>query len=113
MPLNADRNRCAFRIWLLPVVAARGICRPASGDRLHFVDPNRFARPMPTTRRTPVRGQPSYLRSLRTLFASGVTFFGRELGLVDRPFRAMNRVRVQELHRHAPAPRAEQDLLKH
>src|SRR5690348_2593894 len=33
--------------------------------------------------------------------------------LVDRPLRAMGRVRVQELHGHAPIPRAAEHLLEY
>ena len=37
----------------------------------------------------------------------------RRVRFVDRPLRAMDRVRVQELHRHAPALRAAEHLLEH
>ena len=33
--------------------------------------------------------------------------------MIDRPLRAMGRVRVQELHRQAPAPHAAEHLLEH
>src|SRR5262249_5658400 len=60
---------------LIPVAAARGICRPASGDRPRLLDPSRFAgrRRLPTGHRS--RARPSYLWLLRTLFVSGVTFW--------------------------------------
>jgi hypothetical protein len=45
--------------------------------------------------------------SRRTLFSC------RRVRFVDRPLRAMDRVRVQELHRHAPTPRAAEHLLEH
>ena len=66
--------RAAALAGQMPGVAALGIYRPASGDRLNLVDPSRFARPMPTTRQTPVRARLSYLRLLKTLFASVVSF---------------------------------------
>src|SRR5690348_10539769 len=79
-------------------------CRPCTvychraATRLAF-DADGAVRAADTDHRdTGPRSDASCLRLLRSLLASNVSFFCRRIGLVDRPFRAMDRVREQELY---------------